>query len=135
VGIKIPFVHPSVIRLSGGRADAAARVYLSDEDVPIIFELRARENGTWGNSIAVSVRQAGPARFDVTIRYPGARFENARQIVLYGRVLKPDEPPLPALTSAAAAAGTVGVLQAKASGVLASVTRSHGRPFTTAVRR
>jgi len=63
----------------------------------------------------VTARKAGPARFDVTISYRGGRFENARQVALTGRVLKPGEPELPALIEDLIKPGPIGVLQAKAA--------------------
>ena len=72
----------------------------------------------------MTVRKAGPARFDVTIGYAGARFENARQIALAGRILQPDEDPLAALTEDLLKPGPVGALLAKAAGVHAVVTRN-----------
>ncbi|MGR9045804.1 MAG: hypothetical protein ACU83N_10940 [Gammaproteobacteria bacterium] len=110
----LPFRKPR--RLTGGDDTASARLYLAEKDVTGFIELSAREPGAWGNGIAVAVRKAGPARFDVTISYQAARFENARRTVLGG-----DE--LPALTQALLKPGPVGVLQAKAGGVKAEATR------------
>lgn len=103
-------------RLTGGSDTAAARLYLAEKDVPGFIELSAREPGAWGNAIAVAVRKSGPARFDLTVSYQAARFENARRVVLGGAEL-------PALTEDLLKPGPIGVLQAKAGGIKAQVTR------------
>ena len=69
----------------------------------------------------MTARKAGPARFDVTVSYPGARFENARQVALGGEHL-------PVLTDDLLRPGPVGVLQAKAAGIYAKVTRDRAEP-------
>ena len=121
---EIPFRGPRVRKLVGGTDTQAAALYLHDPDVPGSYiELRANRPGAWGNDIAVTVRKSGPATFDVTIGYAGARLESARQIVLTGRILKPGEEPLPALAQDLFKPGPVGVLHAKAAGVTAGVTR------------
>lgn len=120
-----PFYHPRARALTGGTDNDQAAIYLSESGVPGFIELKAIEAGTWGNTIEVTVRKAGPARFDVTIGYEGARFENARQTVFAGRILAPGEDPLPALTGEILKPRPVGVLQGKAAGVLAQVTRSN----------
>ncbi|HEU0292210.1 MAG TPA: hypothetical protein VFR47_05715 [Anaerolineales bacterium] len=119
----LPFRRPRLRTLSGGTDTGPARLYLAEDDVPGFVELRAREPGAWGNAIGVSARLAGPARFDVTIGFQGGRFENARQVALAGRILKPDEYPLAALAEELLKPGPVGVLQAKAAGVYADVSR------------
>jgi hypothetical protein len=121
--MQVPFRSPRVRRLSGGTETEAARLYLAEDDVPGFIELRACELGAWSNAIGVTARLAGPARFDVTISFQGARFENARQVALAGRILKPGEYPLAALGEELLKPGPVGVLQAKAAGVHANVTR------------
>jgi len=74
--------------------------------------------GAWGNAIEVTVRKGakGPAHFDVTISYPGVRLENARQTVL-------GAPNLPASSNDLLQPVPMGILQAKAAGIGASVTR------------
>ncbi len=114
VAAAIPFRKPR--RLTGGSDTEFARLYLAEKDVTGFIELSAREPGAFGNAIAVSARKSGPARFDVTISYQAARFENARRVVLGGAEL-------PALTEDLLKPGPVGVLQAKAGGVKAKVTR------------
>jgi hypothetical protein len=121
--MQVPFRSPRVRKLSGGTETEAARLYLAENDVPGFIELRACEPGAWGNAIGVTARLAGPARFDVTVSFQGARFENARQVALAGRILKPGEYPLAALAEELLKPGPVGVLQAKAAGVRANVTR------------
>ncbi len=110
----IPFRKPC--RLSGGSPTAPARLYLAERDVPGFIELSAKEPGTWGNAIAVVVRKSAPARFEVTVSYQAARFENARRVVLGGAEL-------PALAENLLNSSPIGVLQAKAGGVKAQVTR------------
>jgi hypothetical protein len=110
----MPFRRPR--RLTGGSETESARLYLAEKDVTGFIELSAREPGAWGNAIAVAARKAGPARFDVTISYQAARFENARRVAVGGEAL-------PALTEDLLKPGPVGVLQAKASGIKAGVTR------------
>jgi hypothetical protein len=126
--MTIPFRHPRVRWLSGGTDTDPARLYLAEDDVPGFIELRAREPGAWGNAIGVTARLAGPARFDVTIAFQGGRFENARQVALAGRILEPGEYPLAALAEELLKPGPVGVLHAKAAGVLAGVTRERTNP-------
>ena len=74
--------------------------------------------GAFGNEIVVTARKsdAGPARFDVTISYQGGRFENARLAARGGDRLPPRMEDF-------LRPGAVGVLQAKAAGVHAEVTR------------
>lgn len=108
-------------RLILGTETAPAAIYLAEKDVPGFIELKARRPGAWANSIRVVARKAGPALFDVTISFPGARFERARQVVLGD--------PLPKLTEDLLKPTPLGVLQAKAAGVLASVTRDRAEPF------
>jgi hypothetical protein len=116
--VTLPFRHSQP--LGGGTDDRPARLYLAEEDVPGFIELSAVQPGAWGNAIAVAARKAGPARFDITLSYQGARFENARRVVLGGEEL-------PALTEDLLRPGPVGILQAKAAGIAAAVTREHTR--------
>jgi hypothetical protein len=120
---RVPFHVPRNRALSGGRADRPAALYLQDPDVPGAFAIRAVTNGSWGDEIAISVRYGGAAQFDVAITYAAARFENARAIAYAGRVLGPGEDPLPALVAKIIAPKPVGVVQAKAAGIRADVTR------------
>lgn len=114
VAAEMPFRKPR--RLTGGSDTASARLYLAEKDVTGFIELSARESGAWGNAIAVAARKSGPARFDVTVSYQGARFENARLVALGGKHL-------PTMIGDLLRPGRVGVLQAKAAGVKAKVTR------------
>jgi hypothetical protein len=98
-------------------------ILLADRGVPGFIELNALAAGQWGNTIEVTARKASPGRFDVTIGYQAARFENARQTVFAGKILAPGEDPLPALTDEVLKPRPVGVVQGKAAGVLAQVTR------------
>lgn len=123
--VTIPFRRPRVYTLTGGRDGAQARLYLAEKDVPGIIELRARQPGEWGNGIAVSVRKAGSARFDVTVNYEGARFESARKIVFAGRLLEPDEVALPALIEDLLKPNPIGVVHAKAAGIRVDVSRDN----------
>jgi hypothetical protein len=121
--ITIPFLHPRSHKLTGASDTEFARIFLAENGVPGLIELQAREKGAWGNTIAITARQAGPVRFDVTVGYVGLRFENARQIALAGRILRPGEDPLSQVAAQILKPGPVGVLQAKAAGVRADVTR------------
>jgi len=80
-----------------------------------------REEGTpgaWGNEILIVANKsaAGPARIDVKVSYQGARFENARLAAGGGAEL-------PARIEELLRPGPAGVLQAKAAGIHAEVTR------------
>jgi hypothetical protein len=138
----IPYRKPQYLSL--GAEDAAARLYLTEAGIEGYIELQAREAGTWGNEIAVTARRSGPAMYDVSIIYEGIRFENARQVVLG---LGPASPPpacqkgktaaaapdteegeLPALIQTLLRPGPIGVLQAKAAGIRADVTRERTEP-------
>ncbi len=112
-GVKMPFRKPQLLRL--GTETLPAKLYLTEEGMEGFLEIRAAEAGTWGNEVAVVARPAGPGRWDVTIHFRGARFENARQTVLGA--------PLPPLAQDLLAPGPIGILQAKAAGVEARVTR------------
>jgi hypothetical protein len=120
---QVPFGQPRSRFLSGGRADRPSAVYLTQREVPGAFGIFARDNGAWGDEIAISVRYAGPAAFDLTVAHSAARFECARAIAFAGRVLGPGEDPLPALMTKIIKPGPVGVVQAKAGGIRADVTR------------
>jgi len=111
--VKMPFRKPQFLTL--GRPGQAAQLYLSEEGLAGFIKLEAKEEGAWGNEIAVAARQVGPAIYDVSVIYLGGRFENARSVVL-GQ-------PAGELTQAVLQAGPVGVLQAKAAGVRVTVTR------------
>lgn len=109
---SMPFRKPQFLTLGGpGRA---ARLYLSEEGLAGFIKLEAKEKGAWGNEISVSARQGGPAIYDVSIFYRGGRFEQARSIVLGAARETIQEFLRP---------GPTGVLQAKAAGVRADVTR------------
>jgi hypothetical protein len=120
----IPFYHPRVRMLTGGigepggAASQPAALFLQEDGVPGFISLTAQKAGAWGNAIAVTVRKGtkGPAYFDVTVNYPGVRLENARQTVLGGKQL-------PASSDDLLKPGPIGILQAKAAGVQADVTR------------
>jgi hypothetical protein len=122
-GNSVPFHQPRTRRLSGGRADRPAALYLVERDVPGAFAILARENGAWGNDISVSVRYGGPAMFEISVDYSPARFECARSIVLAGRLPAPGEAVPMTLGAKPVLPGPVGVLQAKAAGIEARVTR------------
>jgi hypothetical protein len=119
----MPFFHPRAQDLTGGNDNDPAAIYLAETGVPGFIQLTATVAGKWGNTIQVTARHASPGRFDITIGYEGARFENARQVVFAGKVLEPGEDPLPALISEVLKPRPVGVLQGKAAGVLVKVTR------------
>jgi hypothetical protein len=111
--VKMPFRKPRFLRL--GDDHQAASLYLTEEGMEGFLWIRAREAGAWGNEISIVARPAGPGRWDVTIHFAGARFENARKTVLGA--------PLPDLAQDLLQPGPIGILQAKAAGVEARVTR------------
>jgi hypothetical protein len=111
--VPMPFRKPQFLTL--GSEISPAQIYLTEKDLGGFIQLKANKNGAWGNQIAVSARPSGPALYDVSITYEGARFENARLLVL--------GEPLPALTKELLKPGPVGILQAKAAGVRATVSR------------
>jgi hypothetical protein len=111
--VKMPFRKPQ--RLTLGKPGQAARLYLEEEGLVGFIQLEAKEEGTWGNEIAVAARQSAPAIYDISVIFLGDRFENARFAVL-GQ-------PAGELTQALVMPGSVGVLQAKAAGIRAAVTR------------
>ncbi|MGB9366928.1 MAG: hypothetical protein WCE79_13045 [Xanthobacteraceae bacterium] len=119
----VPFAQPRRRYLRGGRKDRPSQLYLQQRGVAGAFRIFARENGAWGNQISITVRFAAPAIFDLTVSHAAARFESARVIAFAGRVLKSGEDPLPALTADAVKPGPVGVVQAKAAGIHATVNR------------
>lgn len=116
--MDIPFFHPRIRTLTGGTDSQKAMLFLREPGAPGFVHLTAKEAGAWGNAIAVTVRKGtkGPAYFDVTVSYPGVRLENARQTVLGGKQL-------PASSDDLLKPGPIGILQAKAAGVQADVTR------------
>jgi hypothetical protein len=111
-GVKMPFRAPQP--LTRNPVDNLARIYLTEEGLSGAIELTALKAGSWGDHISVSARPSGPAIYDVAILFQGARYENARQLV---------QGPLPALGTDLVKPGPIGVLQAKAAGVLAQATR------------
>jgi hypothetical protein len=120
----IPLRRPRIRTLTGGTDEQPAQIYLAEDGVPGFVRLQARTPGAWGNAIAVTVRQAGPGFVDATISYQGARFENARQVALTGQVQpNPAGEQLATLTADLLRPAPVGVLQAKAAGISANVTR------------
>lgn len=110
--VPMPFRKPQSLTRNPG--DDRARIYLTEEGLSGAIELTAIYPGAWGDHIAVNARPSGPAIYDVAIFFKGARYENARQLV---------KGPLPALATDLVKPGPIGVLQAKAAGVLADVTR------------
>jgi hypothetical protein len=110
----VPFRAPRFLR--GGGPGRASRLYLSEPGVEDVIEISAREPlGAWGDEIAVAVRPAGPALWDLEIQYRGARFENARQVVLGAALPTAAREPQPA--------GPRGILAAKAAGIEARIVR------------
>jgi hypothetical protein len=112
--VTLPFRDP--VRMTGGRRDAVARMFLSEQGLsPRFLELQAAEAGVFGNDIELTGRASGPAVYDLEISYPGDRFENARRTV-FG-------PPLPTRAEDLLHPGPVGIGTAKAAGVHADVTK------------
>jgi hypothetical protein len=101
--------------LTLGDRERPAALYLEASGLTGVLEIRAREGGTWGNALAVVARPAGPGLYNVEILFPGARFENARQVVA--------GPSPPSLAEKLLEPAPLGVLQAKAAGVTARVRR------------
>jgi hypothetical protein len=110
--VAMPFRKPQPLTRNPG--DDLARIYLTDEGLTGAIELTAIYPGAWGDYIAVSARPSGRAIYDVAITFKGARYENARPLV---------KGPLPSLATDLVKPGPIGVLQAKAAGVFADVTR------------
>lgn len=110
---RVPFRAPRF--LSGGGPVRASRLYLAEPGVPDVIEISANRPGAWGDEISVAVRPAGPALWDLEIRFGGARFENARRAVL--------GPPLAPAAREPQPPGPRGILSAKAAGVHARVVR------------
>jgi hypothetical protein len=119
----LPFAQPRKRFLTGGRADRPAAIYLREPGVAGFIAIKAKQFGAWGDEIAVSVRFAGPAMFDLTVSYAGARFECGRQIAFAGSVLADGENALPAMVADIIHPAPVGVVRAKAAGIVAGVTR------------
>jgi hypothetical protein len=109
---RMPFRKPQFLTL--GTPNRPARLYLREDGLNGFIKVEAKEKGVWGNEIGVSVREVRPAIYEVSIIYRGGRFEQARAIVqgvtteTIQEVMKP---------------GPTGVLQAKAAGVRAGITR------------
>lgn len=118
--VTMPFRKPALLTL--GSANAPAKLYLSEEGLIGFIEIKARSAGTWGNAITLSARASAPAMFDVEVGFAGARFENARKVVL-GKGLADPDLYLPPQIRTLLRAGPIGILQAKAAGIQASVTR------------
>jgi hypothetical protein len=124
--VPLPIRRPSFRKLTGGTSARAARIFLAEKDVPGFIRLVAArpgetgEDGTpgaWGNDVVLAAGKsaAGPARVEVKVSYQGARFENARLAAGGGAELPAVEQLL--------RPGPAGVLQAKAAGIHAEVTR------------
>jgi hypothetical protein len=120
--VTVPF--RGLRSLTGGSGTQPAAIVVREAEGTSFIRLEARQAGDWGNGIGVRVRKAGPAMFDIAIEYDGARFENARQLVL-GKSGSP-------LAAELLKPGPMTILQSKAAGVEAAVTRDRaGRPDET----
>jgi hypothetical protein len=133
----LPLRKPVFLTL--GRKDRASRLYLKEKGQKGFTAITARREGIWGNEIAVTAQPAGPAMYDVSIIFKGDKFECARKIVLGGEEgarmqpckkgrQKPAEKAapaegMPALMRELLKPGTIGILQTKAAGIRADVTR------------
>jgi len=117
---RMPFRKPQFLTL--GTPNRPARLYLREDGLDGFIKLEAKEKGVWGNEIGVSVREVRPAIYDVSIIFRGARFEQARAIVQGVTTETIQEVMKPAPT---------GVLQAKAAGVRADITRDRAEYPTT----
>jgi hypothetical protein len=120
---NVPFAQPRRRFLSGGHADRPSAIYLRQRGVSGAIGIFARDNGAWGDQISITVRYSGPAIFELTVSHAAARFECARAIAFAGRVLAAGESALPATIGNNIKPGPVGVVQAKAAGIRAAVTR------------
>ena len=118
--VEMPFRKPRALSL--GTETMPARLFLQEEGIDGFIEIRARQAGEWTNDIVVSARPSGPAMYDVSVQLRAARFENARKLVL-GKDIKDKTQDLPIQIQTLIQPGPVGVLQAKAAGVHAGVTR------------
>jgi hypothetical protein len=119
---EVPFRQPQFLTLGDERQPA--RLYLREgAGLGRFVEVEALEAGEYGNRIALSARAAGPAQYEVAVIYEGDRFENARKLVL-GADLAQARNDLPAQVQTLLRPGLIGVLQAKAAGIRASVTRN-----------
>ena len=114
--VNLPIRRPAIRKLTGGRRDTPAQIFLAEKDAPGFIKLSAKQPGEWGNAIAVTAQKSGPAQFDVTISFEGGRFESARRIALGGEQLS-------TLVEDLLKPGPLGVLHAKAAGIHADVTR------------
>jgi hypothetical protein len=127
--VSIPFKHPRVFNLTGGTDTIPAQIYLSEEGASHLIELSAKQSGVWGNDISVSVgrSESGPTYFDVTVYYEGVVLENARLAVMGGSQPPPSDDDLTHQLSPTGSEllkpGPVGILQAKAAGIQADVSR------------
>jgi hypothetical protein len=108
VAQQAPFRQPRFLAL--GELDGRARLFLTEADSDELIELIAPEPGESGTRLFVAARPDGPGRYLLEVGFTGDRFECGRLLVL--------GPSEGAVTSAAP-----GILQAKAAGVHARVTR------------
>ncbi len=115
----IPFRQPRPLTL--GDDQSPARIFLAEEGLEGFIEIQAVGPGSWGSEVAVAMRQAGPAIYELSVSFATARFESARRIVLGVDPLSVDH--LPASAETLNQPGPIGVLQAKAAGVEVRVTR------------
>jgi hypothetical protein len=129
--LTFPLRDPRLRNLTGGTNTQAAQIFLADPGVPGLIRISANVSGSWGNTIEISARKSGPVQFDVTVGYAAARFENACQVALAGRILAAGEAPLPSPAVALSKPRPIGVLQAKAGGVRADVTRDRTDSFNS----
>jgi hypothetical protein len=116
--VTLPFRRPQ--RLTLGAPGVQAAMYLQEADVPGFVEVKAKGAGPQGNQILITAPRAGPASFDVTVRFEAGRFESARAAVA-GR-------PLSASADDLVRPGPIGVLEAKAAGIRAAVWRERTPP-------
>jgi hypothetical protein len=115
--LAIPFPDRNPHYLTLGDRRNRAQIYLAEQGIDGFLLIEARDPGDYGNRIGLTVRSSGPAMYDFAVVFEGAPFENARETVL-GK-------PLAALTEQSLQPGPAGILQAKAAGVQATVTREH----------
>ncbi len=111
--VTLPLRRPQPLTI--GAPGAKAALYVREPDVPGFIRIEAREFGAQATAIAVTALRSGPASFDVTIAFEAGRYESARAAVA-GR-------PLSASAEVLARPGAIGVLEAKAAGIAATIRR------------
>lgn len=125
--IEMPFRKPQYLKRV--LANEPPHLYITEEGLNGYIRLDAKaiddtSDDSWGLEVYVTARRSGPAIFDLTVMYEGARLENARMVVLGKDINKKGQDPyLPIKIQDLVKPGLIGILQAKAAGVRAYVER------------